>query len=58
MIYYQYGYTEGRPGCAVGKNPPASAGDARPGLDLWVWKMPWRAKWQPIPVFLSGKSHG
>ena len=29
MIYYQYGYTEGLPGCVVVKNPPASAGDAR-----------------------------
>ena len=24
----------------------------------WVWKIPWRKKWQPIPVFLPGKSHG
>ena len=24
----------------------------------WVWKMPWRRKWQPTPVFLPGKSHG
>ena len=24
----------------------------------WVRKIPWRRKWQPIPVFLSGKSHG
>ena len=23
----------------------------------WVWKIPWRRAWQPIPVFLSGKSH-
>ena len=21
-------------------------------------KIPWRRKWQPIPVFLPGKSHG
>ena len=21
-------------------------------------KIPWRRKWQPTPVFLSGKSHG
>ena len=25
---------------------------------LWVRKIPWRKKWQPAPVFLSGKSHG
>ena len=24
----------------------------------WVRKIPWRRKWQPIPVFLSRKSHG
>ena len=26
-------------------------------FDPWVGKMPWRKKWQPAPVFLSGKSH-
>ena len=24
----------------------------------WVGKISWRRKWQPIPVFLPGKSHG
>ena len=24
----------------------------------WVRKIPWRRKWQPIPVFLPGKFHG
>ena len=24
----------------------------------WVEKIPWRRAWQPIPVFLPGKSHG
>ena len=28
------------------------------GFDLWVWKIPWRRKWQPTLVFLPGKSHG
>ena len=28
------------------------------GFDPWVRKIPWRRKWQPTPVFLSGKSHG
>ena len=28
------------------------------GFDLWVWKIPWRRKWQPTPVFLPGKSQG
>ena len=30
----------------------------RPGFNPWVRKIPWRRKWQPILVFLSGKSHG
>ena len=37
------------------KNLPAMG---RPGFDPWVGKIPWRGKWQPTPVFLSGKSHG
>ena len=27
-------------------------------FDPWVRKIPWRRKWQPIPIFLPGKSHG
>ena len=27
-------------------------------FDPWLRKIPWRRKWQPIPVFLHGKSHG
>ena len=42
----------------VVKKPPASAGDKRRGFDPWVRKIPWRRKWQPTPVFLSGESHG
>ena len=30
----------------------------RQGFSLWVGKIPWRRKWQPMPVFLPGKSHG
>ena len=30
----------------------------RPEFDPGVRKIPWRRKWQPTPVFLSGKSHG
>ena len=25
-------------------------------FDPWVGKIPWRRKWQPTPVFLTGKS--
>ena len=28
------------------------------GFDPWVRKFPLRRKWQPIPVFLPGKSYG
>ena len=30
----------------------------RHGFHPWVGKTPWRRKWQPSPVFLTGKSHG
>ena len=30
----------------------------RRGFYLWVGKIPWSSKYQPIPVFLPGKSHG
>ena len=29
----------------------------RHGFDPWSRKIPWRRAWQPIPVFLPGKSH-
>ena len=30
----------------------------RLGLDPWVGNSPWRRKWKPTPVFLSGEFHG
>ena len=30
----------------------------RPGFHPWAGKIPGRRAWQPIPVFLPGKSHG
>ena len=30
----------------------------RCGFDPWIRKMPWRRKWQPIPIFLPGESYG
>ena len=33
-------------------------GHRRCRFDPWVWKIPWRRKWQPTPVPLPGKSHG
>ena len=43
----------------VVKNPPFRAGGCkRHGFDPWVKKIPWRRKWQPMPVFLPGESQG
>ena len=30
----------------------------RSRFDPWVGKIPWKKKWQPTLVFLSGESHG
>ena len=27
-------------------------------FDPWVWNIPWRRKWLPIPVFLPGEFQG
>ena len=40
------------------KNLTACRRHRRRGFDPWVWRMPWRRKWQPTPVFLLGKPHG
>ena len=46
----------GFPRDSLVKNPPANARDmdSIPGLG----RFPWRRKWQPIPIFLPGKSYG
>ena len=31
---------------------------SRHGFDAWLGKIPWSRKWQLIPIFLPGKSHG
>jgi len=30
----------------------------RHGFDPWIGRIPWRRKWLPTPVFLSGEFHG
>ena len=40
------------------KNRPVNIGDRRPRFAPSVGKIPWRRKWQPTPIFLSGESHG
>ena len=44
------------PGGSDGKASVYKAGD--PGLSPGFGKIPWRRKWQSIPVLLPGKSHG
>ena len=47
------------PGGSVVKNLSANAGATKiHGFDPWVRKIPWRRKWQPLPLFLPGKSQG
>ena len=38
----------------MGKSP---GGCRRRGFNPWVRKIPWRRKWQPVPVLLPGKFH-
>ena len=40
----------------VVKNPSAKACDVRDGFTPWAGKISWRRAWQPIPIFLPGKS--
>ena len=41
------------------KNPPANSGNPGDvGSIPGSGKIPWRRKWQAIPVFLPGESHG
>ena len=58
----KYSYYRTSQVALVVKTPPptphASAGDnKRHGFKPWVEKIPWREAWQPVPVFLPGKSH-
>ena len=55
MGLYPY---KGLPSGSEVKNPPTMQRCKRRWFHPWVWKIPWRRKWQPTPVFLLGKSHG
>ena len=47
------------PGWLSGKESICQCGRCRKHeFNSWVRKILWRRKWQPTPVFLSGKSHG
>ena len=49
--------SKGFPGGSVVKNLLANPGDTGDAGLILNWKDPWRKKWQPAPVFLSGKPH-
>ena len=55
FIFHFLIISESFPGGSAVKNSPAMQGTQ---VYPWVKKIPWRRKWQPSPVFLSGKSHG
>ena len=47
----------GEPGLSCGSISKEYAYNVNmPGFDPWVGKIPWRRKWQPTPVFMSGES--
>ena len=50
--------TQGFPGGSVVKVSTCQCRRCRRHGFSWVGKIPWGRKWQPIPVFLPGKSHG
>ena len=47
---------EGFPGSTSGKESACQfIRHKRCEFDPWFWKIPWRRKWQPTPVFLPGE---
>ena len=48
----------GLPRRCNGKESNCNTGDTICGFDPWIGKIPWRRKWQPIPVYLPEKSRG
>ena len=54
-----YSIYMGFPGGTTGKEPTGQCRrHKRFRFDPWVRKIPWSRRWQPIPVFLPGESHG
>ena len=55
---YWLGSSLGSPGGTMIKSLPANAGYTKDeGSIPVIRKIPWSRKWQPIPVFLTGKFH-
>ena len=48
-------FERGFPGGSLVENLPANAGDAGDvATGSWLWKIPWRKKWQLSPIFFLG----
>ena len=56
LIKYDYSDNGGLPWRL--SNQESACQCRRLRFNPWVRKIPWRRKWQPAPVFLSGKSCG
>ena len=55
VAFHGFVFIRGFPGGSVVKNLPADAGNLmRQEFDPWVWKIPWRRRWQLTPTFLPG----
>ena len=53
---FTFSYVFRLPWWVIGKEPACWC--RRLGFNLWVRKISWRRKWQPILISLLGKSHG
>ena len=49
-------FSKGSPDGSDSKESFYNVGDL--GFDPWVWKIPWRREWLPMPVFLPIEFHG
>ena len=63
-IFPTQGWTPGLPHCRQilyqlsHKGSPCRKQYRRPGFNPWVGKIPWKRKWLPTLVFLTGEVHG
>ena len=58
-IFLNYGFSLTISGASLGVSDKESTCQCRRcKFGPWVRKIPWRRKWQPTPIFLTGKSHG
>ena len=56
IFIFPYSPTSGLPWQLTGREPACQFRRLR--FNPWVGKIPCRRKWQPTPVFLTGKSYG